>query len=241
MSRNPCEPDFRMSADLSDIRRDFERVSPDTVRAAAAYAASILADVAGRRGTMDGRIAPLAPAMRVCGPAFTVEVRAGDNLMIHAAMALARPGDVLVIDGKSDRSCALMGSIMLTACKALGLAGVVIDGSIRDTEELRDLGFAVWALGANPNGPTKNINGRINWPISCGGVAVRPGDLIAGDADGVVVIEREKAASLLPLAAQKVADERQRIADITGGGAIRPKWLEASLVAAGVLRSGERL
>ena len=230
-----------MSADLSDVRRDFERVLEDTVRQASAYAASILADVAGRRGTMDGRIAPLSPTMRVCGPAITVEVRAGDNLMIHAAMAMAKPGDVLVIDGKADRSCALMGSIMLTACRALGLAGVVLDASIRDTEELRELGFPVWALGANPNGPTKNIAGRINWPISCGGVAVRAGDLIVGDADGVVVIERERAASLLPLAGQKVADERQRIADITSGMAIRPKWLEASLVAAGVLQPGERI
>ena len=226
---------------LADIRRDFERVAPDTVRQASTYAASILADVAGRRGTMDGRIAPLAPTMRVCGPAFTVEVRAGDNLMIHAAMALANPGDVLVIDGKADRSCALMGSIMLTACKALGLAGVVLDASIRDTEELRDLGFPVWAIGANPNGPTKNIPGRINWPISCGGAAVRPGDLIAGDADGVVVIERERAASLLPLAAQKVADERQRIADIVSGKSIRPKWLDGALRAAGVLKDNESI
>ena len=226
---------------LADIRRDFERVAPDTVRQASTYAASILADVAGRRGTMDGRIAPLAPTMRVCGPAFTVEVRAGDNLMIHAAMALAKPGDVLVIDGKADRTCALMGSIMLTACKALGLAGVVLDASIRDTEELRDLGFPVWAIGANPNGPTKNIPGRINWPISCGGAAVRPGDLIAGDADGVVVIERERAASLLPLAAQKVADERQRIADIVSGKSIRPKWLDGALRAAGVLKDNESI
>lgn len=225
----------------SDIRRDFERVAPDTVRAAAAYAASILADVAGRRGTMDGRVAALAPSMRVCGPAFTIEVRAGDNLMIHAAMTMAQPGDVLVIDGKADRTCALMGSIMLNACKRLGLAGVVIDGSIRDTEELRELGFPVWAIGANPNGPTKYVPGRINGPLSCGGVSVSPGDLIVGDADGVVVIERERAASLLPLAAQKVADERQRIADITSGKALRPKWLEVSLRAAGVLKDGESI
>ena len=230
-----------MSADLSDIRRDFERVAPATVRAAAAYAASILADVAGRRGTMGGRVAALAPTMRVCGPAFTIEVRAGDNLMIHAAMAMAKPGDVLVIDGKADRTCALMGSIMLNACKKLGLAGVVIDGSIRDTEELRELGFPVWAIGANPNGPTKNIPGRINGPISCGGASVSPGDLIVGDADGVVVIERERAASLLPLAAQKVADERQRIADIASGKAIRPKWLDGALRAAGVLKDNETL
>ena len=227
--------------DLNDIRRDFTRIDASTVQAAAAYASSILADVAGRRGAMDGRIAALSPAMRVCGPAFTIEVRPGDNLMIHAAMAMARPGDVLVIDGKADRTCALMGSIMLNACKKLGLAGVVLDASIRDTEELVELGFPVWSVGANPNGPTKYVPGRINWPISCGGVTVNPGDLIVGDADGVTVVEREKVASLLPLASKKVADERQRIAEITGGGAIRPQWLEAALVAAGLLKPGERL
>ena len=227
--------------DLNDIRRDFTRIDAGTVQAAAAYASSILADVAGRRGGLDGRIAALSPSMRVCGPAFTVEVRPGDNLMIHAAMAMAKPGDVLVIDGKADRTCALMGSIMLNACKKLGLAGVVLDASIRDTEELIELGFPVWAVGANPNGPTKFVPGRINWPVSCGGVTVSPGDLVVGDADGITVVEREKVASLLPLAAKKVADERQRIADITGGGAIRPKWLEAALVAAGLLKPGETL
>ena len=230
-----------MTADLNDIRRDFTRIDPATVQAAAAYASSIMADVAGRRGAMDGRIAALAPNMRVCGPAFTIEVRPGDNLMIHTAMAMAQPGDVLVIDGKADRTCALMGSIMLNACKRLGFAGVVLDASIRDTEELVELGFPVWSIGANPNGPTKFVPGRINWPVSCGGIVVHPGDLVVGDADGITVIERDKAASLLPLAAKKVADERQRIADITSGGAIRPKWLEAALVAAGLLKPGEPL
>jgi regulator of RNase E activity RraA len=231
----------RYTDGLDDIRRDFERVGAAAVQQAAAFASSILADVAGRRGGMDGRIAPLALNMRVCGPAFTVEVRPGDNLMIHAAMAMARPGDVLVIDGKADRSCALMGSIMLNACRKLGLAGVVLDASIRDTDELVALGFPVWAVGANPNGPTKFVPGRINWPVSCGGITVRPGDLVVGDADGVVVVEREKVASLLPLAAAKVADERQRIAEISSGAAIRPKWLEAALRAAGVLKAGETI
>ena len=226
---------------LADIRRDFERVAPEVVRNASAYAASILADVAGRRGALDGRIAPLAPSMRICGPAFTVEVRAGDNLMIHAAMALAQPGDVLVIDGKGDTTCALMGSIMLNACKVLQLGGVVIDAAIRDTEELRELGFPVFAVGASPNGPTKFVPGRINWPISCGGIAISPGDLIVGDADGVVAIEREKAGSLFELAARKVADERARIADIVAGRDIRPKWLEGALRTAGVLGVGEEL
>ena len=226
---------------LADIRRDFERVAPEVVRNASAYAASILADVAGRRGALDGRIAPLAPSMRICGPAFTVEVRAGDNLMIHAAMALAQPGDVLVIDGKGDTTCALMGSIMLNACKVLQLGGVVIDAAIRDTEELRELGFPVFAVGASPNGPTKFVPGRINWPISCGGIAIAPGDLIVGDADGVVAIERDKAGSLFELAARKVADERARIADIVAGRDVRPKWLEGALRAAGVVKSGEVL
>ncbi len=226
---------------LNDIRRDIQRVAPEVVAKARTFAASILADVAGRRGTLDGRVAPLAPGMRLAGPAFTVEVRHGDNLMIHAAMALARPGDVLVIDGKGDRTCALMGSIMMSACKKLGLAGVVLDASVRDTEELRELGFPVYAAGANPNGPTKFVPGRINWPISCGGVAVRPGDLVVGDADGVVVVEREKAPSLLEAAARKVAEERKRLDDIATGKDMRPKWLDGALRAAGVLRQGEVL
>ena len=226
---------------LSDIRREFERVAPDIVRQASTFAASILADVAGRRGTLDGRIAPLSPGMRMAGPAFTIEVRAGDNLMIHAAMTMARPGDILVVDGKGDRGCALMGSLMMNACKKLGLGGVVLDAACRDSDELRALGFPVYAVGTNPNGPTKFVPGRINWPISCGGVAVRPGDLVVGDADGVVVVEREKAASLLDLAAEKVADERARLDDIAAGRNLRPKWLEASLRAAGVLKEGEAL
>lgn len=226
---------------LSDIRRDFVRVAPDVVRRASEFAASILADVAGRRGTMDGRIAPLSASTRMAGPAFTIEVRPGDNLMIHAAMSMARPGDVLVVDGKADRTCALMGAIMVSACKKMGLGGVVLDAAARDTEELRALGFPVYAVGANPNGPTKFVPGRINWPISCGGVAVNPGDLVVGDADGVVVIEREKAASLLDLAAKKVAEEKTRFADIAAGRNLTPKWLEGSLRAAGVLKEGETL
>jgi len=226
---------------LSDIRRDFERVAPDIVRQASQYQAAILADVAGRRGTMHGRIAPITPQMQMAGPAFTVEVRAGDNLMIHTAMTMAKPGDILVVDGKGDRTCALMGAIMINACKQLKLGGVVLDAAVRDTLELRDLGFPVFAVGANPNGPTKFVPGRINWPVSCGDIAVNPGDLIVGDADGVVVVEREKAASLLPLAAKKLADETARIDDIRANRELRPKWLEGSLRAAGLLKEGEKL
>ncbi|HEX3061261.1 MAG TPA: RraA family protein, partial [Usitatibacter sp.] len=179
---------------LPEIIKDIERVSPEVAKKASLFQAAILADVAGRRGTLHGRIAALAPEMKLAGPAFTIEVRGGDNLMIHTAMTLAKPGDILVIDGKGDRTCALMGAIMINACRQLKLGGVVMDGAARDTLELRDLGFPVFCVGANPNGPTKFIPGRINHPISCGGISVNPGDLIVGDADGVVVVERAKAA-----------------------------------------------
>jgi regulator of RNase E activity RraA len=223
------------------IRRDFTRVAPQVVAQASAFASSILADVAGRRGALDGRIAPLARSMRLAGPAFTIEVRPGDNLMIHAAIAMAQPGDILVVDGKGDRTCALMGAIMMTACKTVGLGGVVLDGSHRDSEALLTLGFPVYSVGANPNGPSKAVPGRINFPITCGGVSVRPGDLVIGDGDGVVVVERELAESLLPLAAKKVADERARIADIAARRNLTPKWLTGALRTAGVLAEGESL
>lgn len=125
------------------INVDIERVSAEEVRQAAEYQAAILADVAGRRGTLHGRIKPLAPNMAVAGPAITVEVRPGDNLAIHAAMAVAKPGDVLVIDGKGDLSCALLGEIMATQAQASGIAGIIIDGAVRDAETLSKQSFPV--------------------------------------------------------------------------------------------------
>ncbi len=229
------------AAALPDVIRDFERVDAATVREASQYASSILADVAGRRGALNGRIAALAPSMRFTGPAVTVDVRPGDNLMIHAALALVKPGDVIVVDGKGDLGAALMGEIMCQQAVALGVAGVVIDGAVRDSEALRELGLPMFAAGLNPNGPTKAVSGRLNHPVSVGGVTVRPGDLVVGDADGVTVVEREKAASLLPLAAQKVADENKRIADIKSRKALRPGWLDGALRSAGVLKDGESL
>ncbi len=229
------------AAALPDVIRAIERVDPAVVEKAARYPSSILADVAGRRGALSGRIAPLAPSMRFAGPAITVEVRPGDNLMIHAAMAIAKPGDVIVVDGKGDLSSALMGEIMSQQCVALGIVAVVIDGAVRDSEAIRELGFPMFAAGLNPNGPTKFVPGRLNHPISIGGVSVNPGDLVVGDADGVTVIERAKAAAMLPLAAEKVAAETKRILQIKSREALAPSWLNAALRAAGVIREGETL
>ncbi|TFZ02679.1 RraA family protein [Ramlibacter henchirensis] len=224
----------------TDIVRDFERVSPELVRQASGFQAAILADVAGRRGAMHGRIAALRPRMKLAGPALTVDVRPGDNLMIHAAIALAKPGDVLVIDGKGDQTSALMGTIMMTACQQLGIAGVVIDGAVRDSLEIDEMDYPVFSVGTNPNGPTKNVPGRIGHPVSCGGITVRSGDLVLADADGIVVIERERVEGLLVQARKKVADETARIVQIKQGNT-SASWLAAALRTAGVLKEGETL
>lgn len=229
------------AAALPDVIKTVERVAPAVVDQAGRFPSSILADVAGRRGALSGRIAPLSPGMRVTGSAITVEVRPGDNLMIHVALAIAQPGDVILVDGKGDLSSALMGEIMCQQAAALGIAGVVIDGAVRDSEAIRELGFPMYAAGLNPNGPTKSVAGRVNHPISIGGVTVNPGDLVVGDADGITIVERDKAAGLLPLAAEKVAAETKRIADIKSRLALRPGWLDGALRTAGVLKEGESL
>lgn len=222
------------------IRRDIERVPADLVAAARRFQASILADVGGRRGTLGGRIQPLAKSMKVAGPAFTVEVRPGDNLMIHAALALAQPGDVIVVDGKGDVSCALTGALMAAHAKAAGIAGFVIDAAVRDTEELVQGDFPVFSAGANPNGPTKGVAGRINWPVSLAGTTVNPGDLIVGDADGVVVVPREAAAGIVRAAQAKVDSEAQRIEAIRQGK-LAQGWVAESLRSVGVLGENETL
>lgn len=219
---------------------EFPRVPAQLVQQASELQAAVLADVAGRRGALHGRIQPLHPSMKFAGPAFTVDVRPGDNLMIHAALMLAQPGDVLVIDGKGDLSAALMGEIMVRVCRQRRFAAVVLDGAVRDTLELAQLGFPVFAAGANPNGPTKNLAGRIGHPVSVGGVTVYPGDCVCGDADGVVAIERESLASLLPLARKKVNDEAVRIAAIQEGD-IQTPWLVPALRQAGVLGPADSL
>jgi RraA family protein len=225
---------------LAYIRRDFERVSPQLVAKAKAFPAAILADVGGRRGTLGGRIQGLAKAMKVAGPAFTVEVRPGDNLMIHAALMLAKPGDVIVVDGKGDLSCALTGGLMAAHAKAAGIAGFVIDGAVRDTDECAQGDFPIFAAGCNPNGPTKGVAGWIGIPVSLAGTPVHPGDLIVGDADGVVVVPREQAADIVAGAQAKIDSEAARIEEIRQGKLL-PGWLPGVLRTAGALGAKEEL
>ena len=116
-----------------------------------------------------------------------------------------------------------------------------MDGACRDSLEIDEMDYPVFSVGTNPNGPTKNIGGRIGHPVSIGGVTVHPGDLVIGDADGVTVIEREKAPFMLDLAAKKVADEQARISALKQGKDLRPAWVTKSLVANGMLKEGEKL
>ncbi len=227
-------------SDNAPIRRKIDRVPAALVKAARKFQASILADVGGRRGTLGGRIQPLAKSMKVAGPAFTVEVRPGDNLMIHAALALAKPGDVIVVDGKGDLSCALTGALMAAHAQKAGIAGFVIDAAVRDTEDCAKGSFPIFAAGCNPNGPLKGAAGRINWPVSLAGTTVNPGDLIVGDADGVVVVPRETAAEILKGAQAKVDSENQRMAAIDRGE-LAQAWVGETLKALGVLGKDEKL
>jgi len=222
------------------IVKDIQRVPPKLVEAARKFPAAILADVAGRRGSLGGRIQPLSKAMKVAGPAFTVEVRPGDNLMIHAALLLAKPGDVLVVDGKGDLSCALTGGLMAAQAKAAGIAGFVIDGAVRDTDEGAQGDFPIFAAGCNPNGPQKGVPGWINIPVSLAGTAVNPGDLVVGDADGVVIIPREQAEKVIGGAQAKIDAEAARMKEIEAGKLASP-WVAETLRKVGVLGPNEPL
>lgn len=211
----------------------FPRVSKELIDRAREFQAAVLCDVAGRRGTMHSRVQPLDPKMTVCGPAFTVEVRPGDNLMFHVALAVAKPGDVIVVDGKADDTCALVGELMVAQAEAAGLGGFVVDAASRDTATLAGGSFPVFSTGTNPCGPTKGLAGRLGIPVSVGGVAVSPGDLVVGDVDGVVVIPRGEVEAVLQAAAKKLAAEKQRIDEISSGLLVSP-WLNDALKQAGL-------
>ncbi|MDS1140770.1 RraA family protein [Pusillimonas sp. SM2304] len=216
------------------INSHYQRVDEATLAACAGLPASILADVCGRRGALDGQIGAIHTGKRLCGTAFTVDVRPGDNLMIHAALMLAGPGDVLVIDGKASTTCALMGELMCAHAQQAGLAGIVIDGAVRDVDALRQGALPVYARAANPNGPTRIHGGRIGYPVSVGGVCVEPGDLVVGDDDGVVVVSKHEAPAVLDAARRKVEAEAQRMRDIQAGRLLYG-WLEGALKTAGEL------
>jgi len=212
---------------------EFPRVSAALVDRARSYQAAILCDVAGRRGALNARVRALNPKMKIAGPAFTVEVRPGDNLMFHVALAVAKPGDVIIVDGKADANCALFGDLMVTQAREAGLGGFVVDAASRDTASLSEGDFPIFAAGTNPCGPTKGLPGRLGASVCVGGVAVNPGDLVVGDVDGVVVIPRDQVEAVLNAADAKIAAEQQRLDEIARGELVSP-WLNDALKQAGL-------
>ena len=164
----------------------------------------------------------------MCGNAFTVRVRAGDNLLIHKALEMLRPGDVLVVDGEGDVSRALVGEIMMTSAMVQGAVAFVIDGAIRDVDAFEDQKFPCWARGVNLRGPYKDGPGSINVPITVGGMLVNPGDIVLGDSDGVVAVPSSQALAIAKVAKDKVLVEHQMIADIKSG-AYSSAWVDELL------------
>ena len=150
-----------------------------------------VADAAGARMIMDSGIKPIDPASKIVGRAVTTECFPGDNLALHQGMMAAEAGDVLVFDCKGYTEAGHFGDMMATACKVKGIAGVVIDGSCRDSQDIKELGLPVFARAFNPRGTVKESLGIVNVPVVCGGVRVNPGDIIFGDCDGVVVVPKE--------------------------------------------------
>ena len=169
----------------------------------------------------------------LCGPAVTVRVRPGDNLMIHKALMMVQPGDVLVIDGGGDVSQALVGGLMRTTCVAKQLGGLVIDGAIRDLTEWAEEGMPIFARGPTHRGPSKDGPGEINVPVSCAGLAVLPGDLIVGDADGVIAVPAAEAAEVLRRS-QAHLQKEAAIRESNRSGTADPERFDAVLRAKGL-------
>lgn len=190
-------------------------------------------DCMNRTAAADGRIRPMNKNP-LLGTAFTVQVAQGDNLMFHKAMDLAKPGDVIVIDAGGCTDRAIFGALMINYCRIRGIAGVIVDGAVRDVEELSEMAdIAVYAKGVTPDGPYKNGPGQINVPISFGGKVVCPGDIVVGDADGIIFIKPDQAEALAEKARAVVAKEADILDKIlTEGTYIRP-WVDELLEATG--------
>jgi len=166
--------------------------------------AATVHEAQGAKGALDSAIKPIDPTSRLAGPALTVDMRPSDNLMLHYALLKAKPGDVLVVDAKGFVEAGPWGDVMTHAAQKLGIAGLVINGSVRDANQIIEMGFPIFCRGLSIKGTAKNQPGKINVPICIGDVVIHPGDFIVGDRDGVVVVPHgEVGATLLSAAARE--------------------------------------
>ncbi len=181
----------------------------------ASFGVATVAESQEKQNVMDSEIRPIQLGRSITGTAVTVRTSDADNLMIHAAIEYCQKGDVLVVSTLSETRNGYFGELMATACKKRGVTGLIIDGGVRDTKQLRDIGFPVWSRYVNVTGTSKSKPGWVNVPISAGNVNVNPGDFVVADDDGVVVVRRESVREVLSNANAREDKEkltRQKIA-----------------------------
>ncbi len=187
-----------------------------------------VSDCMSRMTAGGARLRPMHAGGRMAGPALTIKTRPGDNLMIHKALQLAKPGDVIVVDAGGDLTNALVGEIMVGDAIKQGLGGFVMNGAIRDAGALRVGSFPVFAAGVTHRGPYKDGPGEINVPIAIDGMVIEPGDLVIGDEDGLLCVPFEDVERLLAAARQKQVVEDKMVADIEAGCFDRA-WVDETL------------
>ncbi|HYE80704.1 MAG TPA: RraA family protein [Clostridia bacterium] len=178
---------------------------------------------------MNVLIKPMKEEYRISGPAFTVKMPANDNLVVLKGIGMAKPGDILIVDAKGHEHNAVAGHFVIGMAKTLGLSGVVIDGTIRDIVGIKALDFPVFCKGATVAASVKTGTGEVNVPVTCGGVVVNPGDIIVGDADGVVSVPKERAEEVLAAAQQKEQKDKERAKAVLGNGEAARCYIERAV------------
>ncbi|MBP9532154.1 MAG: RraA family protein [Syntrophaceae bacterium] len=196
--------------------------------------AANVADCMNRLSALSSRIRLVSSPKEeiMVGTALTVKARPGDNLMIHKALNMAGPGDVIIVSNEEDSSQSLVGEIMVTYAKYKGVTGLIFDGPIRDIGAISGMDIPVYATGTTPGGPFKDGPGEVNTPISCGGAMIEPGDIILADKDGVIVIPKRDAEAILKAAQKFAASDNAKLLAAQNGTADRA-WVEKSLAEKG--------
>lgn len=220
---------------MAHIKKIPVRPAKADVEALAKFSPATIHEAQGRRGALSSRIKPVDYRMKLCGPAFTVRCAPRDNIMLQLAINYAEPGDIIVVSGGEYEEAGSFGDVLANACLAKGIGGLVTDSGVRDSLQLRDLGFPVFSLSLCIKGTVKETLTSTNDTIVIGGEIVHPGDLIVGDADGLVVVRREEAAEVAELSQAREDAEAGYIADYKAGkSVIEVSKLEAVLRAKGL-------